>query len=235
MSAYFVLGVFRDEAASLFRSFHGHAKGRMVSQTSSDLIHWECSPKEFHVPAADYYERRRDPFVFWIPERKRYGCVMTTWIKGRPKPKGGGISLATSPDLKQWTDHGIVLDLADQDEPECPQMFQIGARFTFRSPGKTPFHLDFAPLGFVEFAKDEIRICDAGGTCWSKLDVCWRGDTAVSVFVEDDRVEVFADDRYSLCARLPGADQPLKVSWPGASPRDIRTTLLQSQQKKGRR
>lgn len=128
-SPYFVLGVFRDEAAGLFRSFHGHAKGRMASQTSTDLIHWECASKAFHVPAADYYERRRDPFVFWIPEQKRYGCVMTTWIKGRPKASGGGISLATSPDLKQWTDHGIVLDLVDQDEPECPQMFQIGSRW----------------------------------------------------------------------------------------------------------
>jgi sucrose-6-phosphate hydrolase SacC (GH32 family) len=129
MAPYFVLGVFRDEAAGVFRSYHGHAKGRMVSQTSRDLLHWECAAKEFHVPATDDYERRRDPFVFWIPEQKRYGCVMTTWIKGRPKPSGGGISLATSPDLKQWTDHGIVLDLADQDEPECPQMFQIGARW----------------------------------------------------------------------------------------------------------
>lgn len=363
-SPYFVLGVFRDEASSLFRSFHGHAEGRMASHTSLDLIHWECAPKEFHVPAADYYERRRDPFVFWIPGQERYGCVMTTWIKGRPKPRGGGISLATSPDLKQWADHGIVLDLVDKDEPECPQMFQIGtrwyllasiyhrrsvggpvyytagrpegpwsfggkldgkdlcaaqvardergrlllygwipltpataesqhwgghlalarevyampdgslatrlapdiadtleelawtshhddsrtviescrrfgARLTLPSPGEPPFRLDLAPLGFVEISKDEIRICDARETCWSKLDVCWRGGSIVNMFVDDDRVEVFADDRYSLCARLPGTDQPLKVSWstvgPGAGPHDIRTTLLQTQPQKERR
>lgn len=353
MSPYFVLGVFRDEDAGLFRSFHGHAKGLMASQTSVDLLHWDCAPKEFHVPAADYYERRRDPFVFWIPDQRRYGCVMTTWIKGRPKPEGGGISLATSPDLKLWTDHGIVLDLRERDEPECPQMFQLGARWyllasiyhrksvggpvyytadrpegpwtfggkldgkdlcaaqvarddkgrlllygwipltpataerqhwgghlalarevhvlpdgslatrlapdiadtleklawtthrgdsrtliescrrfgaswTLPSPGETPSRLDFAPLGFVEFSKDGIRICDAGETCWSALEARAQGDFEIRVFVEDDRVEVFADGRHSLCARLPAADQPIKVSWSAVGARNLRTTLLQT-------
>jgi sucrose-6-phosphate hydrolase SacC (GH32 family) len=357
MAPYFVLGVFRDEAAGLFRSFHGHAQGRMVSQTSRDLIHWDCAPKSFHVPAADYYERRRDPFVFWIPEQKRYGCVMTTWIKGRPKPSGGGISLATSPDLKQWTDHGVVLDLVNQDEPECPQMFQIGSRwylltsiyhrksvggpvyytasqpegpwsyggkldgkdlcaaqvardesgklllygwipltpateekqhwgghlalvrevhalpdgtlatrlapqlaatleklawtspnntsrtlidscgqfgasFTISDLSRSSVRLDFYPLGFVEFSKARLRICDPTGTSWSNIDAQWTADTHVSVFVEEDRVEVFANDRYTLCARLPRCDSPLKVSWSADDPstglRDIRTSLLQA-------
>ncbi|MCX6839536.1 MAG: hypothetical protein NTX35_17250 [Verrucomicrobia bacterium] len=353
MAPYFVLGVFRDEAAGVFRSYHGHAKGRMVSQTSRDLLHWECAAKEFHVPVTDDYERRRDPFVFWIPEQKRYGCVMTTWIKGRPKASAGGISLATSPDLKQWTDHGIVLDLADQDEPECPQMFQIGSRWylltsiyyrksvggpvyytasepqgpwtfggmldgkdlcaaqiapdskghlrlygwipltpataekqhwgghlalvrevhalpdgslatrlapevasaidqlvwqthrhdlpiliescerfgtslTIDPPEEQAFRLKMAPLGFVEFSKDQIRICDASGVCWSSLAVRWRGEMSVRVFVEEDRVEVFANDRYSLCARLPKAPPPLKLTWEGPAPREIRTSQLQT-------
>lgn len=352
MSPYFVLGVLRDESAGLFRSFHGHAKGRMVSQASRDMIHWECAPRAFHVPSSDYYERRRDPFVFWIPEQKCYGCVMTTWIKGRAKPSGGGISLATSPDLQNWTDHGIVLDLGNQDEPECPQMFQIGTRwylltsiyqsrsvggpvyytanrpvgpwtfggkldgkdlcaaqcardaknrlmlygwmpltpataekqtwgghlalareihalpdgslatrlspdiaqtldklvwtshggpsrtliesclkfgagFTLASPS---FRLDFPPLGFVAFSEKHIRICDATGTCWSELETQWNGKATVSVFVEEDRVEVFCADRFSLCARLTAAGGPLKVSWsagePSAAPGDIRTSLL---------
>ena len=351
MAPYFVLGVFRDEAAGVFRSYHGHAKGRMVSQTSRDLLHWECAAKEFHVPATNDYERRRDPFVFWIPEQKRYGCVMTTWIIGRPKPSGGGISLATSPDLKQWTDHGIVLDLANQDEPECPQMFQIGSRWylltsiyhrksvggpvyytasepkgpwtfggmldgkdlcaaqiapdskghfrlygwiplmpataekqhwgghlalvrevhalpdgslatrlapevasaidqlvwqthrldspvliescemfgaslTIDPPEEQAFRLKMAPLGFVEFSKDQIRICDASGVCWSSLQVRWRGEMSVRVFVEEGRVEVFADDRYSLCARMPKAPPPLKLTWEGPAPREIRTSQL---------
>ena len=100
MSPYFVLGVFHDPAAKLFRSFYGHAQGRMVSSVSRDLLHWSCAPKEFHIPVDDYYERRRDPFVFWIPEMKQYGCVMTTWMKGRPKETCGAVSLATSPDLQ---------------------------------------------------------------------------------------------------------------------------------------
>lgn len=353
MAPYFVLGVFRDEAAGVFRTYHGHAKGRMVSQTSHDLLHWECATKEFHVPAASYYERRRDPFVFWIPEQKRYGCVMTTLIKGRPKASGGGISLATSPDLKQWTDHSVVLDLADQDEPECPQMFQIGSRWylltsiyhrksvggpvyytasepkgpwtfggvldgkdlcaaqiasdskghlrlygwipltpataekqhwgghlalvrevhalpngslatrlapevtsaidqlvwqthrhdssvliescerfgaslTIHPPEEQAFRLKMAPLGFVDFSKDQIRICDASGVCWSSLKVRWRGEMSVRVFVEEDRVEVFADDRYSLCARLPKAPPPMKLTWEGPAPREIRTSQLQT-------
>lgn len=342
MAPYFVLGVFRDEAAGVFRSYHGHAKGRMVSQTSRDLLHWECAAKEFHVPATDDYERRRDPFVFWIPEQKRYGCVMTTWIKGRPKASGGGISLATSPDLKQWTDHGIVLDLADQDEPECPQMFQIGSRwylltsiyhrksvggpvyYTASKPkgpwtfggmldGKdlcaaqiapdskghlrlygwiplTPataekqhwgghlalvrevyarpdgslatrlapeitevinklawmpadtaaevllkdgqrfgakcklsgapgsrggFELCFPPLGKVVYSANHLAIQDARGVTWSESEFVppARGSWDLSVLVEDDRVEVFAADSHSLCARLPAAQSPTLLSF----------------------
>lgn len=126
MSPYFVLGVFHDPVARVFRSFYGHAQGRMVSSVSDDLLHWACAPKEFHVPASGYYQRRRDPFIFWIPEMKQYGCVMTTWMKGRPKETCGAVSLATSPDLMHWKDHGPILDPGTIGEPECPQMFQLG-------------------------------------------------------------------------------------------------------------
>jgi sucrose-6-phosphate hydrolase SacC (GH32 family) len=361
MSPYFVLGVFRDEAAGVFRSYHGHAKGRMVSQTSRDLLHWECAPKAFHVPAADYYERRRDPFVFWIPEQKRYGCVMTTWIKGRPKASGGGISLATSADLKQWSDHGIVLDMVDQDEPECPQMFQIGSRwylltsiyhrksvggpvyYTASRPegpwsfgGKlnskdlcaaqvarddngrfmlygwiplTPatadkqhwgghlalvrevhalpdgslatrlapeiatvidklvwkpasvatelplnssrrfgvrcklsfphgsgggFELRFPPLGKVVYSANYLGIQDESGVIWSELEIVSppAGTWDFSVFIEDDRVEVFTADRHSLCARLPAAKSPAHVAFQVIGDvfevADLQFSLLQS-------
>ena len=153
MSPYFVLGVFRDSRAGLFRSFFGHAQGRMVSSTSSDLRHWSCAPKEFHVPAADYYHRRRDPFVFWVPGLKQYGCVMTTWMKDRPKESGGAVSLATSSDLKQWKDHGPVLDPGDIGEPECPQMFQLGGKWILlasiydRAVGGPVYWTSHSPLG----------------------------------------------------------------------------------------
>jgi sucrose-6-phosphate hydrolase SacC (GH32 family) len=153
MSPYFVLGVFHDPAANLFRSFYSHAQGRMVSSVSRDLLHWSCAPKEFHIPSADYYERRRDPFVFWIPEMKQYGCVMTTWMKDRPRETGGAVSLATSADLQQWKDHGPILDSGNSGEPECPQMFHLGGRWHLlasiydRAVGGPTYWSSVSPLG----------------------------------------------------------------------------------------
>ena len=92
MSPYYVLGVIRDPAASLYRSFYGHAQGRMVSSESADLLHWSCAPQAFSVPPTDAYQRRRDPYVFWMPETREYGCVMTTQMKGRAKEKAGAVS-----------------------------------------------------------------------------------------------------------------------------------------------
>lgn len=128
-SPYYVLGVFRDEAAGVFRSFFGHMEGRMASSASRDLLRWSSASRDFHVPPADYYERRRDPFVFWIPEMNEYGCVMTAWMKDQPKEKGGAVCLATSPDLKAWRDHGPIIHPGDIGEPECPQMFRLGGRW----------------------------------------------------------------------------------------------------------
>lgn len=153
MSPYFVLGVFHDQQAKLFRSFYGHAQGLMASSVSNDLLHWSCAPKEFHIPAAGYYERRRDPFVFWIPEMRQYGCVMTTWMKGRSKQTGGAVSLATSPDLKEWKDHGAVLFPGDIGEPECPQMFKLGGRWYLlasiydRAVGRPAYWSSASPVG----------------------------------------------------------------------------------------
>lgn len=152
-SPYFVLGVFLDPASNVFRSFYGHSKGRMASSVSSNLLHWSCAPKEFSVPPADYYERRRDPFVFWIPEMKQYGCVMTARMKGRPKEKGGAICLATSEDLRHWRDHGPIIDPGDIGEPECPQMFRLGRRWHVlasiydRAVGRPVYWTSGNPLG----------------------------------------------------------------------------------------
>lgn len=153
MSPYFVLGVFHDSRAGLYRSFYGHSEGRMASSTSTDLIRWSCAPKEFHVPPQTYYKRRRDPFVFWIPETKEYGCVMTAWIKDRSKETGGAVSLATSPDLKQWKDRGPILYPGNIGEPECPQMFRLGERWHLlasiydRAVGQPVYWTSGSPLG----------------------------------------------------------------------------------------
>ncbi len=126
MSPYYVLGVFRDEQAGLYRSFYGHKEGRMVSSISRDLLHWECAPKTFSIPPETDYVRRRDPYVFWIPESQEYGCVMTTQMKGIAKEKAGAVSYATSKDLQTWTSHGQILYPKTHGEPECPQMFKLG-------------------------------------------------------------------------------------------------------------
>jgi sucrose-6-phosphate hydrolase SacC (GH32 family) len=102
----------------------------MVSSESRDLLNWDCAPKEYNVPPGDDYKQRRDPYVFWIPEMKGYGCVMTTWMKdSSSRMTGGALSLATSPDLKTWTDHGAVIYPGDMGPPECPQMFTLGGRW----------------------------------------------------------------------------------------------------------
>jgi sucrose-6-phosphate hydrolase SacC (GH32 family) len=333
MSPYFVLGVFQDPSTKSFRSFYGHAQGRMVSSESTDLLHWSCAPKEIHVPAADYYQRRRDPFVFWIPEMKQYGCVMTTWMKGRPKETCGAVSLATSPDLKQWKDHGPILDPGTIGEPECPQMFRLGskwyllasiydravgppsywistsplgpwknapegmldgkdlcaaqiafdgetpllfgwippepakpgkqtwgghlalprevyarpdgklgtrlpkkilthleklpwqskpgewdrsvAEFTLQMPeGTNETRLSIAPVGEIVFKRDQIRILDAAGECWSELqaDLSTTQPLTVSVLADGGIVEVFVNQRYSLAARLPAKVGPVRFS-----------------------
>jgi len=181
MSPYFVLGVFRDPAAKVFRSFYGHAQGRMVSSVSSDLLNWTCAPKSFHVPAADYYQRRRDPFVFWIPEMKQYGCVMTTWMKGRPKETGGAVSLATSPDLQQWQDHGPILNPGTIGEPECPQMFRLGGRWYLlasiydRAVGQPVYWSSTSPLGPWKHKPDGVL--DGKDLCAAQI--AFDGETPV--------------------------------------------------------
>lgn len=159
MQPWFVLGVFRDPSEDVYRSFYGTGQGRMVSSVSRDLLHWSCAPKDYHVPPAGYYVRRRDPYVCWIPEMECYGCVMTTWMKDSgPKESGGALSLATSPDLKHWTDHGAIIHPGDMNEPECPQMFPLGGRWYILASihdgqgekggvGKPSYWVSDSPLG----------------------------------------------------------------------------------------
>jgi len=65
--------------------------------------------------------------------------------------------------------------------------------------------LDFPPLGQATIHSQTLRILDTEGTCWSEvaIDLTSTSEWNVWLFVEDDRVEVFLNDQYSLCARLP--------------------------------
>lgn len=209
MTPYFVLGVFRDQKDSgLFRSFYGHAEGGMVSSTSRDLLHWSCAPKEFHIPPADYYQRRRDPYVFWIPEMAQYGCVMTTWMKGQPKEKGGAISLATSADLKSWKDHGPLLAPGNIGEPECPQMFKMKDRWHLlasvynRAVGRPVCWSAVSPLG--PWKSSPERALDGKDLCAAQI--------------------AFAGEKALLLGWIPLTPaQPGKQSWGGhlALPREV--------------
>lgn len=126
-SPYYVLGVFFDPSAKIYRSFYSLAggKGRIVSSQSADLLNWSCAPKDYTIPPEENYLRRRDPFVFWIPELKEYGCVMCL----QQPSKAGAVSLATSANLRDWTPRGNIVEPPSKGEPECPQMFRLGNRW----------------------------------------------------------------------------------------------------------
>ena len=123
---YYVLGVFRDPAAGVYRSFFSYKDGRILSSSSIDLLHWSCAPAPFGLPLSEGYTMRRDPFVFWIPEMHEYGCVMTSRLENRTADSASAVSCATSPDLQHWREHGPVLDPGHIADPECPQAFHLG-------------------------------------------------------------------------------------------------------------
>jgi hypothetical protein len=129
MQPYYVLGVVRDPVAQVFRSYYGHTRGRMVSSVGTSLVQWSCATGDHDIPPAEDYVRRRDPFVFWNGEDHRYWCVMTTQMAGQPKRKAGAVTYATSTDFTHWENRGVLLNPGNIDEPECPQMFRLAARW----------------------------------------------------------------------------------------------------------
>ena len=181
MQPYFVLGVFRDPVANVFRSFYGHAQGRMVSSVSTNLLHWSCASQAFSVPPGEGYQRRRDPYVFWIPENQEYGCVMTTQMSGRAKEQAGAISFATSPDLQHWQNLGSLIDPGTIGEPECPQMFRLGKRWYLlasiydRAVGKPVYWVSDQPSG--PWSKEPAGPLDGKDLCATQL--AFDGETPV--------------------------------------------------------
>ena len=174
---YFVLGVFQDPVANVFRSFYGIKGGSMASSMSTDLLHWSCAPKEYRVPAAEYETNRRsDPYVFWIPELKEYGCVICTTTK-----KGGTVCLATSPDLKQWKDHGPIIP-GSIHTPECPQMFRLGTHWYVLASlcvrgtvGQPSYWVSESPLG--PWVNERAGVLDGKDLCAAQL--AFDGETPI--------------------------------------------------------
>lgn len=80
------------------------------------------------------------------------------------------------------------------------------AEFTLQMPeGTNETRLSIAPLGEIVLKRDQIRILDAAGECWSELqaDLSTTQPLTVSVFADGGIVEVFVNQHYSLAARLP--------------------------------
>ena len=150
---YYVLGVFRDRHAGGYRSYYG-CRNRMVGSVSTDLLTWASAPLSECIPEQpDRYDRQRDPYVFWNEGDRRYWCVMTCRVKGAPEAKAGAVGYATSADLKTWQPHGDLFYPGDIGEPECPQLFRLGARWYLlasvydRAVGKASYWVADAPTG----------------------------------------------------------------------------------------
>jgi sucrose-6-phosphate hydrolase SacC (GH32 family) len=70
------------------------------------------------------------------------------------------------------------------------------------------------PLGEIVFTRDQFRILDSAGECWSELpaDLRTTQPITVRVFIDGNIVEVFVGDHYSLAARLPAISGTLRLS-----------------------
>ena len=96
----------------------------------------------------------------------------------------------------------------------------LAADFTLRMPSKAKeARVSSLPLGEVVISQTKLRILDAKGESWSELPVSLPLNEQVQVrlMVEGNIVEVFVNDRYSLCARLPASDEARRLSFSGDS------------------
>ena len=93
---------------------------------------------------------------------------------------------------------------------------RLAAEFTCSLPAEArELRVNFDPLGQVILKHDQLRILDASGTCWGELPAELPPAQAVQaqLFIEEDMVELFVRDRYSLAARLPAGVGPLRLSF----------------------
>ncbi|MCC7206022.1 MAG: hypothetical protein IT323_01865 [Anaerolineae bacterium] len=155
LAPYYVLGVFRDEAATGFRTYHGWSAGNMHSHFSRDLLTWEYAPPSYRVLAQyQRYSSQRDPYVFWNDAEGQYWCVMTCKVKGIDDSHNGAVGFASSPDLQRWQGRGDLYFSGNIREPEVPQVFRIGERWyllasvhTGETVGRPSYWVAEAPTG----------------------------------------------------------------------------------------
>lgn len=125
LQPYYVLGVWYDEKAGLFRSYHGGPNNIMVPSISKDLLNWDYGPKNTVVWNQDRYSQQRDPYVFWNEDEQKYWVVMTCAVNGVSNLTNGAICYASSPDLTNWEGRGDLLYPGKNGAIECPQMFKL--------------------------------------------------------------------------------------------------------------
>lgn len=133
---YFVLGVWFDEKAGLFRSYHGGPNNMMVPNVSKDLLNWDYGSRSEIVWPQDRYSQQRDPYVFWNEDERKYWVVMTSLVSGVSNLENGAISYASSADLTHWEGRGDLIYPGRNGAMECPQMFKLDGRwYLFASVG----------------------------------------------------------------------------------------------------
>ncbi|WP_167859245.1 hypothetical protein [Paenibacillus cymbidii] len=123
---YFVLGVFYDAASGLFRSYFGSEGNVMRGSVSDDLLVWRAAGEACNIPAQAAYTVQRDPFVFWNEAESCYWAIMTSRKGGGNSGPHGGISYASSADLRHWTPRGDLFFPGGMGDPECPELFRMG-------------------------------------------------------------------------------------------------------------
>jgi sucrose-6-phosphate hydrolase SacC (GH32 family) len=126
---YFVLGVWYDEQAGLFRSYHGGPNNMMVPEVSKDLLNWDYAPKSMVAWSQARYSQQRDPYVFWNEDEQKYWMVMTCLVAGESNLKNGAICYASSADLTNWEARGDLIYPGSNAAMECPQMFKLDGRW----------------------------------------------------------------------------------------------------------
>ncbi|GEM_PF-1083958 len=121
---WFVLGVFYDEQAGVYRSYSGTDGNVMRSAYSTDLQTWHAAGSEYDIPPQPGYAVQRDPFVFRNEDDGQYWAVMTCRKGGDQNGPEGSVCYAVSPDLKSWTGMGDLYAPGNIGDPEVPQMFK---------------------------------------------------------------------------------------------------------------
>jgi beta-fructofuranosidase len=116
----------------------------MLHATSADGVTWAKDNTFALTPEGDARYRWpgafRDGFVFWNPERKEYGMLVTATPVNAPL---GGLAYAHSADLKNWKLGEPFPASGRFAGYECPDLFQWGNRWYlifstyWRNPGWT--------------------------------------------------------------------------------------------------